>query len=330
MKPHTGDGNRVTRAHAPPGAERHHLDLPAPGDVYAAALAAMHEPLWPEPSTPYLVVPAPHHLVAPNLGHQKVQLRAPGHPLPPRCHSRARAPLTLPRARALAWPPSSSREYLLGFTEMEKENVLLPSGQQRLRLHTTNTKSYMLLSNYLDWRSTFKRERQRYMWFNICRFLAKSICTPRTSISHKFPKNLRNQPLNVEQWHIKSLPTLTHYIYHTIDIYDDCHTHAFSLRTHEATHTHISTLHTSYPCLFFEFYLQFMCSVWWQSSWNAIWYLIEHSFGVATGFGYVVVYFFRLTLELQYDMWYIISSLAIVVSLFRLHMCRFTLSMLFF
>ena len=82
--------------------------------------------------------------------------------------------------------------------------------------------------------------------------------------------------------------------------------------------------------IFFEFYLQFMCFVWWQSSWNGIWYLIEHSLGVVTGFGYVVVYFFRLTLELQYDMWYIISSLAIVVSLFRLHMCRFTLSMLFF
>ena len=72
------------------------------------------------------------------------------------------------------------------------------------------------------------------------------------------------------------------------------------------------------------------CAVWWQYSWNGIWYLIEHSLGVVTGFGYVVVYFFRLTLELQYDMWYIISSLAIVVSLFRLHMCQFPLNKLFF
>jgi len=39
---------RVPGAHPPAGAERHHLDLPAPGDVHAVPLAAVQKPLRPE------------------------------------------------------------------------------------------------------------------------------------------------------------------------------------------------------------------------------------------------------------------------------------------
>ena len=34
------------------------------------------------------------------------------------------------------------------------------------------------------------------------------------------------------RWRVKSSPTLTHYMYHSIDTYDDYHTRTFSLQTH--------------------------------------------------------------------------------------------------
>jgi hypothetical protein len=60
-----------------PGAERHHLDLLAAGEVHVVPLAAGQEPLRPE-----LRGGPPHLLVHPDVPHREVDGRAGGHAVP--------------------------------------------------------------------------------------------------------------------------------------------------------------------------------------------------------------------------------------------------------
>ena len=68
---------RHPRADPAPGAERHHLDLLAAGEVHVLPLAAGQEPLRPE-----LRGGLPHLLVHPDVPHREVHGRAGGHAVP--------------------------------------------------------------------------------------------------------------------------------------------------------------------------------------------------------------------------------------------------------